>query len=89
LAKLTPEACRAGRALLKWGVRDLADEAGMSQATVVAFESGKPHNSSTADKIQAAFDAHGVEITNGTGTGAKLLTDRPKPKAKKAAKKKK
>lgn len=73
MAKLTPEACRAGRALLKWGVRDLASAAGLSQATVVAFEGGKAHMSSTADAITNAFAAHGVEITNGTGTGAKLL----------------
>lgn len=72
MAKLTPEACRAGRALLKWGVRDLASEAGISQATVVAYEAGRPHMSSTADAILTAFNARGVEITNGDGTGARL-----------------
>lgn len=86
MAKLTPAACRAGRALLKWGVRDLASEAGLSQATVVAFEAGKAHISSTAEAISAAFAAAGVEITNGTGTGAKLLNDRPTPPVAKSKK---
>lgn len=73
-AKLTPEACRAGRALLRWGVRDLAANAGgMSQTTVVSLESGKPHSEATAAAIVAAFAKHGVEITNGDGTGARLL----------------
>jgi DNA-binding XRE family transcriptional regulator len=82
IAPLTPEACRAGRALLKWGVRDLGDKAGLSQTTVVQFEAGRPHADSTVVAIRAAFTRHGVEITNGNGTGARLLNKKPhKPKA--------
>lgn len=84
MASLTPEACRAGRALLRWGVRDLAREAGLSQATIVAYEAGRAHNSNTPAAIVRAFEAAGVEITNGTGTGAKLLADRPRPATKNA-----
>ncbi len=82
MAKLTPEACRAGRALLKWGVRDLAREAGLGMVTVVQFEGGREPRESTVTAITAAFERNGVEITNGTGTGAKLLNDRPRTPAK-------
>jgi len=77
-AELTPDACRAGRALLRWGVRDLAEKSGLSSETIVQFENGRTMRKSNRDKVVATFAAHGVEITNGTGTGAKLLSERPK-----------
>lgn len=70
--ELTPEACRAARGLLKWGVRELAAEAGLSVETVVMYESGRAARKSTIDAIMGAFTANGVEITNGRGTGARL-----------------
>jgi predicted transcriptional regulator len=73
MAKLTVQACRAGRALLGWGVRDLAREADLGVASVARFEAGEPVRAETVEKIVAAFEAHGVEITNGKGTGARLL----------------
>jgi hypothetical protein len=78
MAKLTPEACRAARGLLKWGVRDLGREADISFETVVSFEGGRPLRPATEEKIVAAFAAYGVEITNGDGTGARLLSAKPK-----------
>lgn len=72
MVKLTPEACRAGRALLKWGVRELGAEAGVSFETVTQFENGRAMRDTTAAKIVAAFDAHGVTITNGERPGAYL-----------------
>jgi transcriptional regulator with XRE-family HTH domain len=72
-AKLTPEACRAARALLQWSMRDLAESAGVRPMTVHALESGTPPRASTEAKLVAAFATHGVEITNGNGTGARLL----------------
>lgn len=73
MAKLTPEACRAARGLLKWGVRELAAAAGLSTETVVLYEGGRAARPATEDKIVAAFEAQGVEITNGEGTGARLI----------------
>lgn len=84
MAKLTVEACRAGRALLKWGVRDLARHAELGVTSIARFEAGEPTRDETTAKIVAAFEAHGVEITNGDGTGARLLKAR-----RKAAKRKK
>lgn len=69
---LTPAACRAGRALLAWTIADLVRAAGTSPNSVVRFERGGVLRPSTALKILHAFDAAGVEITNGSGTGARL-----------------
>lgn len=75
MARLTGPACRAGRALLGWTMRDLAREAGVALATVNGIEAGSDYRASTGDKIIAAFAARGVEITNGNGTGARLLLE--------------
>lgn len=69
---LTPAACRAGRALLAWTISDLVKAAGTSPNSVVRFEGGGALRASTALKIVNALAAAGVEITNGSGTGARL-----------------
>ena len=73
MANLTPEACRAARAILKWSIRDLAEQAGIAFSTVHLFEKGEAVREESRAKIVAAFAAHHVEITNGVGTGARLL----------------
>jgi transcriptional regulator with XRE-family HTH domain len=73
MAKLTPEACRAARALLGWTVRDLMREAGVSPNTVTALESGAAVRAETEAKIVETFARFSVEITNGDGTGARLI----------------
>jgi transcriptional regulator with XRE-family HTH domain len=73
MATLTPEANRAARAILKWSVRDLANQAGIAFSTVHRFETTGAANEATKEKIKLAYAAHGVEITNGDYTGARLL----------------
>ena len=73
MTKLTPEACRAGRGILKWSIRKLADEAGIAFSTIHLLEKGKSEIRAETEKaIVDAFLAQGVEITNGEGTGARL-----------------
>lgn len=73
MADLTPEANRAARAILKWSVRDVAEQAGIAFSTVHRFEQTGIATDTTKAKIVAAYAAHSVEITNGDGTGARLL----------------
>lgn len=73
MARLTGAACRAARALLKWSMRDLVEASGISLPTVLKLENDGTVSEETADKIRAAFERQGVEITNGDGTGARLL----------------
>lgn len=71
---LTPEAQRAARGLLNWGVRELAAKAGVAWTTVSQFENGRPLRATTAAKILAAFEAEGVELTaDADRTGAALV----------------
>lgn len=77
MAELTPEANRAARAILKWSVRELADNAGIAFSTVHRFETSGTATEATKDKIKAAYAAHGVEITNGEYTGARLKLVKP------------
>ena len=71
-AKLTPEACRGARGMLKWSVRELALAAGVSPTTINQLENGRDFHGGTEGKIKAALEAQGVEITNGDGTGVRL-----------------
>lgn len=71
-APLTPEANRAARGILKWSVRDLAEQAGIAFTTVHRFEQTGVATETTKAKIVAAFAARNIEITNGDGTGARL-----------------
>lgn len=76
MAKLTPEACRAARALLRWTMRDLSREANVALTTVHQFENGLRASIRrvTEEKLTGAFAREGVEIINKSGTGARLLT---------------
>lgn len=74
---LTPEALRAARGLLKWGVRDVAAAAGVSWTTVSQFENGRDVRLSTLNKIVSALEAQGVEvITTDEKTGATIRLNR-------------
>lgn len=81
MADLTPEANRAARAILKWSVRDLADQAGIAFSTVHRFENTGLATETTKEKIKTAYAAHHVEITNGDFTGARIRLPRTEGKA--------
>ena len=72
MAKLTPEACRAARALLNWSQNDLARAAAMSATTINKFERGEEVTEASALKLSAALETHGVEILNGNNPGARI-----------------
>lgn len=72
--EVTPEACRAGRAILKWSMRELAERSGVAWTTVNRLEAGASARDATAAKILAAFEAEGVELTTDADrTGAMLV----------------
>jgi DNA-binding MurR/RpiR family transcriptional regulator len=65
------------RAALQLGVRDLAEMAKVSPATVVRFEASGDLKERTVDAIRAALEAAGVEFTNGDEPGVKLRKAKP------------
>ena len=65
--------CRMGRAALKLGVRELAEMAKVSPATIVRFEAGGGAvMERTIDAIQAALENSGVDFTDGEQPGVRL-----------------
>lgn len=66
---ITPEQCRAARALLYWSQPQLAEAVGMTRETITNFERGlsKPHRKNLA-AIQTALEAAGVVFIPGTAT---------------------
>ena len=56
------------RAALGWGVRDLASKASVGVSTVTRFEGGyRDPIPATLAAIQRAFEAAGIEFTDGDG----------------------
>lgn len=72
---MTPEQCKAARALLRLGQADLAKAAGVARTTVIDFEAGsRTPRASSLEAIGAALEAAGVELIaeNGGGAGVRL-----------------
>lgn len=70
--KLTPEQCRAGRAIAGMSQQDLADASEVAKATIANFETGnrKPYKR-TLVALQAALEAQGVIFTEDGGVRSK------------------
>ena len=75
---LTPEQCRAARALLDWTQDDLATQAEVSRSTVRGFETGRhgPQRA-TAAAIRRALEAGGVTFLDADAQGGPGLRLRP------------
>lgn len=72
---MTSAQCRAGRGLVNWTVRDLAERAGIHRNTVTNIETGNVEASpTTLATIRAALEAAGVVFLaeNGNGPGVAL-----------------
>jgi len=63
---------RMARAAVGWGVRELAERAGVTANTVTRIENGADAKQSTMDALQRALEAAGVEFTNGDQPGVRL-----------------
>ena len=74
---LTPECCRAGRALLDWSLKDLAEKSGVAFTTISQFENGRPAHGTTQQRLTKALEQNGVKLLAEAGwTGAVLLRAR-------------
>jgi hypothetical protein len=75
---LTPEQILAARRLLNWTRNELAEHARTSPRRIQyaeAFQEG-PEAARVHDRMQSAFEAHGVEFTNGGQPGARMKAER-------------
>lgn len=72
---MSPEQCRAARAMLNLEQSEVAASAGVARATLIDFEKGqRVPRPSTVAAIRAALEAAGVEFIpeNGGGPGVRL-----------------
>lgn len=72
---MSPDQCRAGRAILNLEQSDVADRAGIARATLIDFEKGQRiPRAATVAAIRAALEAAGVVFLpeNGNGPGVAL-----------------
>jgi transcriptional regulator with XRE-family HTH domain len=72
-SRLSAAQCRAARALLDWSQSRLAEESGTAVGTIMDLERGKrtPYPRTLAH-LRSAFEAAGVEFTNGGSPGVRL-----------------
>ena len=77
---MLPVQCKMARTALGWGVRELAEEAGITANTVTRIENGADAMQSTIDKLQRALEAAGIEFIeeNGGGPGVRLRKRQPR-----------
>jgi transcriptional regulator with XRE-family HTH domain len=80
---------RMARAALKMNVRDLAAAAEVSPNTITRIEADLPSNASTVAAVRRALEAAGVEFTNGSHPGVRLVRDPGATPAAKPARRKK
>jgi transcriptional regulator with XRE-family HTH domain len=71
---LTPEMCRAARALLSWNPQQLASAAGLTRTTVHRFETGGAIRLSSAEAMLQALQNAGLEFIP---AGAKSMDGGP------------
>ena len=71
---MKPIQLRMARAAVGWGVRELAEKAGVTANTVTRIENGSDARQSTMDSLQHALEAAGVAFIdeNGGGPGVRL-----------------
>lgn len=60
---------RMARAAIGWGVRELAERAGVTANTVTRIENGADAKQSTMDSLQHALAEAGVEFIDENGGG--------------------
>ncbi len=77
---IKPVQIRMARAALSWGVRDLAEKAGITANTITRIENGSDAKQSTINLVRAALESAGVEFIaeNGGGVGVRLRKISPR-----------
>ena len=72
---MTPEQCKAARALLRMEQGDLATAAKVARSTVIDYEKGERRpRASSVDALRRALEVAGIEFIaeNGGGAGVRL-----------------
>jgi transcriptional regulator with XRE-family HTH domain len=81
---LSTDLCRAARGLLHWTQTDLKIASGVATKTIADYERGArtPYDRTLRD-LREAFEAAGIEFTNGDAPGLRLKPRRRSRESKK------
>jgi transcriptional regulator with XRE-family HTH domain len=74
--RITPEQARAARLLLGWRQRDAAERVSVTVSSVCEAEQGNKSDIIAA-RLRAAYEAAGVEFTEGGQPGARMRAVSP------------
>ncbi|RJG46648.1 XRE family transcriptional regulator [Mesorhizobium sp. DCY119] len=75
---ISPEQCRAARALLNWTQADLASRVSISAVSIRAFEKGGEMRDSNQKLLRLTFEQAGIQFIPENGGGAGVRMARPK-----------
>jgi transcriptional regulator with XRE-family HTH domain len=75
---ISPEQCRAARALLNWTQAELAERVSISAVSIRAFEKGGEMRDSNLKLLRMTFEAAGVTFIPENGGGAGVRLSEPK-----------
>jgi transcriptional regulator with XRE-family HTH domain len=64
---MKPVQLKMARVAVGWGVRELAEAAGVTANTVTRIENGKDAKQSTLDALQQALEGRGAVFSNSNG----------------------
>jgi transcriptional regulator with XRE-family HTH domain len=67
---MKPVQLRVASAAVGWGVRELAERAGVTANTVTRIENGSDAKQSTMDKLEEALELAGIQFIDENGGGA-------------------
>jgi len=84
MSVITPEQCRAARALLKWSREDLAEHSSVTERTIADFESeARSPRRGTLEQLALAFALEHVGLIPENGGGAGVRFIKPNTEASK------
>ncbi|CAN7292137.1 transcriptional regulator [Neorhizobium sp. LjRoot104] len=75
---ITPEQCRAARALLDWTQGDLAERSLLSAVSIRAFEKGGDMRESNRRLLRMTLESAGIVFIDENGGGAGVRLAKPK-----------
>jgi transcriptional regulator with XRE-family HTH domain len=76
MVMISPTQMRMARAGLGWGVRELAERAGLQPGTISRIENGKEAMGGSLRKIEQAFEDAGVDFPDEDTVSLKRLRNK-------------
>lgn len=77
MVMISPAQMRMARAGLGWGVRELAERAGLQPGTISRIENGKEAMGGSLRKIEQAFEEAGIDFPDEFTVSFRRVSEKP------------